>query len=97
MSQNDHYKHDPQVKFLIVSRMASPAAVRFYARRNHLAWPFYLTDDGDVPSSMQINQYPSTFIFAKDGSLLSKHVGAADWSDRSVVSFIDHLKINDET
>ena len=87
----DHYKHDPQVKFLIVSCMDSPAAVRFYARRNHLDLPFYITEDEDIPSSMQLNQYPSTSIFAKDGSLVSKHLGAADWSDRSVMSFIDQL------
>jgi hypothetical protein len=41
---------------------------------------------------MQLNQYPSTFIYAKDDTLVSKHVGAADWSDRSVISFIDQLK-----
>ena len=67
-------------------------AVRFHARRNHLDLPFYITEDEDIPSSMRLNQYPSTFIFAKVGSLVSKHVGAADWSDRSVVSFIDQLK-----
>lgn len=88
----DHYKGDPQVKFLIVSRLDSPSAVRFYARRNHLELPFYVTHDEDIPQSMRLNQYPATFIYAKDGSLVSKHVGAADWSDSSVISFIDHLK-----
>jgi thiol-disulfide isomerase/thioredoxin len=88
----DHYKNDSQVKFLIVSRMDSPAAVRSYARRNHLSMPFYVTEDQDIPPSMQLNQYPATFILAKDGSLVSKHVGAADWSDGSVVSFIDQLR-----
>jgi hypothetical protein len=41
---------------------------------------------------MQLQQYPATFLHAKDGRLVSKHVGAADWSDRSVISFIDRLK-----
>jgi thiol-disulfide isomerase/thioredoxin len=88
----DHYKNDPQVKFLIVSRLDSPSAVRSYARRNQLDLPFYVTQDDDIPESMKLNQYPSTFIYAKDGNLISKHVGAADWSDRSVISFIDQLK-----
>jgi thiol-disulfide isomerase/thioredoxin len=88
----DHYKNDPQVKFLIVSRMDSPAAVRAYAHRNQLDLPFYITHDDEIPQSMQLNQFPSTFIYAKDGSLIAKHVGAADWSDRSVISFIDRLK-----
>jgi thiol-disulfide isomerase/thioredoxin len=88
----DHYRNDPQIKFLIVSRLDSPSAVRSYARRNHLNLPFYVTRDEDIPQSMQLNQFPSTFIYAKDGTLVSKHVGAADWSDRSVISFIDQLK-----
>jgi thiol-disulfide isomerase/thioredoxin len=88
----DHYKNDSRVKFLIVSRLDSPAAVRSYARRNHLSLPFYVTHDEDIPQTMQFNQYPAAFVFAKDGSLVSKHVGAADWSDGSVVSFIDQLR-----
>jgi thiol-disulfide isomerase/thioredoxin len=88
----DHYKDDPHVKFLIVSRMDKPSAVRSYARRNHLDLPFYITHDDEIPPAMQLQQYPATFLHAKDGRLVSKHVGAADWSDRSVISFIDRLK-----
>jgi thiol-disulfide isomerase/thioredoxin len=88
----NHYKDDPHVKFLIVSRMDKPSAVRSYARRNHLDLPFYITRDEDIPPSMQLNQFPATFLYAKDGRLVSKHVGAANWSDRSVISFIDQLK-----
>ena len=88
----DHYKDDPQVKFLIVSRLDTPARVRLYAHHGHYDLPFYVTHDDDIPDSMQLNQYPATFIFAKDGSLVSKHVGAADWSAEAVISFIDRLK-----
>lgn len=88
----DHYKDDPHVKFMIVSRMDKPSAVRSYARRNHLDLPFYVTRDDEIPPAMQLQQYPATFLYAKDGRLVSKHVGAADWSDRSVISFIDKLK-----
>jgi hypothetical protein len=72
--------------------MDKPSAVRSYARRNHLDLPFYITEGQDIPPSMHLNQFPATFLYAKDGRLVSKHVGAANWSDRSVISFIDHLK-----
>jgi len=88
----DHYRSDPEVEFLIVSRLDSSAAVRSYAHRNHFDLPFYLTDDSDIPPTMQLNQFPSTFLYAKDGTLAAKHVGAADWSDKSVITFIDKLK-----
>ncbi len=41
---------------------------------------------------MHLNQFPATFIYAKDGSLVSKHIRAADWSAPSVIAFIDRLK-----
>ena len=88
----DHYKNDPQVKFLIVSRMDSPSAVRSYARRNHLDLPFYITHDDEIPPAMQLNQFPATFLYAVDGTLVAKHTGAADWSAPTVIAFIDHLK-----
>jgi thiol-disulfide isomerase/thioredoxin len=88
----NHYRNDPQVKFLIISRWDTPASVRRYARRNHLDLPFYVTRDDEIPASMQLHQFPSTFILAKDGQLVSKHTGAADWSAPSVIAFIDQLK-----
>jgi len=90
----DHYRNDPNVAFLIVSRLDSPETVRRYARRNHLDLPFYTTDDADIPASMHLNQFPATFIYAPDGTLMVKHTGAADWSAPSVISFIDGLKKN---
>jgi hypothetical protein len=41
---------------------------------------------------MHLNQYPSTFIYARDGSIAAQHAGAANWSDESVIAFIDRLK-----
>ena len=88
----DHYRTDPDVEFLIVSRLDSPATVRSYARRNHLDLPFYVTEDKDVPEAMQLNQYPSSFIYARDGSIAALHAGGANWSDNSVIHFLDELK-----
>ncbi len=88
----DHYRNDPQVEFLIVSRLDSPAAVRRYARRNHLDLPFYTMEDAAIPPSMQLHQFPSTFIYAPDGTLAARHTASADWSAPEVIDFIDKLK-----
>ena len=87
-----HFRNDPNVVFLIVSRMDSPEAVRAYARRNRLNLPFYITHDEDIPRSMQLGQYPATFLYAKNGELVTKHSGAANWADKSVVNFISRLE-----
>jgi thiol-disulfide isomerase/thioredoxin len=88
----NHYRNDPQVKFLIVSRFDSPTSVRRYALRNHLDLPLYVTHDDDIPASMQLHQFPAAFLYAKDGTLVSTHIGAANWSAPSVIAFIDQLK-----
>lgn len=88
----DHYRNDPQVRFLIVSRMDSPEAVRLWAQRHNLHLPFYVMRDEDIPASMRLDQYPATFLYEKDGKLAAEHVGAADWSAPSVSAFIDRLK-----
>jgi thiol-disulfide isomerase/thioredoxin len=87
-----HYRNDSQVEFLIVSRLDSSWEVRSYASRNHLDLPFYITHDEDVPGTMYLGQFPATFIYAKDGSIAAHHAGASDWSDKSVISFIELLK-----
>ena len=88
----DHYKNDPNVQFLIVSRMDSPSSVRSYAAHHRYDLPFYVTRDDDIPDSMHLNQFPATFIYARDGSMVSKHVGAARWSAPPVIAFINNLK-----
>jgi hypothetical protein len=49
-------------------------------------------NDESIPASMWLNQFPSTFLYAPDGSLAAKHTGAANWSDQRVIDFIDGLK-----
>ncbi len=88
----DQFRNDPDVIFLVVSRLDSPEAVRRYARRNHFDLPFYTAEDADIPASMQLNQFPATFLYSRDGTMMIKHKGAADWSAPAVVSYINDLK-----
>ena len=88
----DLLKDDSSVVFVIASRLDTPARVRLYARYGHYNLPFYTVEDSDIPESLQFNQYPTTFIFAKDGSLAETQVGGADWSAPSVVASIRKLE-----
>jgi thiol-disulfide isomerase/thioredoxin len=88
----NHYRNDPHVVFLIISREDSPAAVRRFARWHHYDLPFYTMDDDSIPASMQLQQFPATFLYAPDGSLAAEHTGAANWSTPRVIAFIDSLK-----
>jgi thiol-disulfide isomerase/thioredoxin len=87
-----HYKNDPQVIFLIVSRMDTAQAVERYAHRTGYTLPFYVTRDDEIPASMYFQQYPATFLYSKDGRIAAEHAGGADWADPSVLEFINNLK-----
>lgn len=87
-----HYKDDPQVVFLVVSRLDTPQQVARYARLGGYTLPFFVTRNDDIPPSMYFGQYPATFLYSKDGRIAMEHTGGADWADSSVISFIDELK-----
>ena len=89
----DQLKNDPSVAFVIASRLDTPSKVRLYAKYGHYDLPFYTLHDSDVPQALQFNQYPTTFIFAKDGSLAESQVGGANWDDPSVAQSIRRLEL----
>ncbi|MBE7181291.1 MAG: TlpA family protein disulfide reductase [Terriglobus roseus] len=88
----EHYRGDPTVQMLIVSRLDTPERIRAYAARNGYTLPFYRMRDQDIPPSMQMGQFPSTFILDKEGRIAVEHTGAADWSSPSVARLMDGLK-----
>lgn len=88
----DHYRNDPGVAFLIVSRMDTPQAVERFAHRGGYSLPFYVMRDEDVPAAMYSGQYPATFLYAPSGVQVAHHAGGADWADASVIHLLDTLR-----
>jgi hypothetical protein len=52
--------------------------------------PLYCTD-GQLPSTLQTEAIPTTFIVSQSGRILVRHSGAAKWDDTSVVRLLDSL------
>jgi thiol-disulfide isomerase/thioredoxin len=88
----DKLKHDKSVVFLIPSRLDTPERVRWYARYNHYDLPFYTVRDQDIPPAMHFNQYPTTFIYDKDGLVVEKQIGGANWDDPKAIQYIKTLE-----
>jgi thiol-disulfide isomerase/thioredoxin len=86
------YRHDSNIVFVIAASRDTPQAVRIYARNHQIDVPFYITLAGDIPASLHVKDFPTTLIYAKDGSLAAEHVGRADWSAPSVVAFLRELE-----
>jgi thiol-disulfide isomerase/thioredoxin len=85
-------KNDNSVVFVLASRLDTPERVRWYARYNHYDLPFYTIRDQDIPTAMQFNQYPTSFIYDKSGSIVEEQIGGADWDDPKVVKYLQTLE-----
>ncbi len=88
----DKFKNDNSIVFVIASRLDTPEKIRWYARYTHYDLPFYTIRDQDIPAAMQFNQYPTTFIYDKEGFMVEKQIGGADWNDPKVVQYIHSLE-----
>lgn len=88
----NNFRSDPAIAFIIASRLDPPGRIRWYAREGHYDLPFSIVRDSDIPPSLRFHQYPATFIFAKDGTLVEKQIGGADWSTPSVVQSIRKIE-----
>ena len=85
-----HYSADKDVAIVCVSQ--EPAATVF---KNTVATksgaPLYSLS-GDLPKIYKTYAIPTTFIISKDGLIVARHIGSADWSAPSVISLIDSLR-----
>ena len=88
----DRYRADPKVAFLIVSQNDSLDKVEAFVAKNHLTMPFYYTGSDSVPSPLSHSAWPATYFISPDGILRGTYFGGGDWSDASVVRYIEKLK-----
>jgi thiol-disulfide isomerase/thioredoxin len=85
-----HYSADKDVAVVCVSQ--EPAATIFKNTvATSLGAPLYSLS-GQLPGVYKTDAIPATFIINKDGMIVVEHIGSADWSAPSVVSFIDSLR-----
>jgi thiol-disulfide isomerase/thioredoxin len=86
------FRGDPSIAFVIASHADSPEKVRWYARLSDYDLPFYTVRDSDVPASLRPRQFPATYVFAKDGALVARQIGGADWNSPAVARALHQLE-----
>lgn len=78
-----------RVKFVLVANQ-SPAEVNQFLSDHDYALPVYYGGQG-LPEKLQVHSIPTSFIIAKNGSIVSKKIGAADWDSRATRKIFDQL------
>ncbi len=78
-----------EVAFLLISD-EDESTVRHFIKNKKFNFPVYLRT-GDVPNVFITRGIPATFIVDKEGAIVFKHIGFANWDDESTRSFIRSL------
>lgn len=83
----DDYKD--KVKFILVSA-ESPQKVQNFLDARGYDLPTYYAGSG-MPDALSVRSIPTTFIISRDGRIVSKKVGAADWDSKATRRVFDEL------
>lgn len=86
---HESMKSEP-VAFLTVTQ-EEEKEVRRFLQEVPLRVPIYLSDK-ETPADLRAVAFPTTFILDRDGRVLYRDVGAKNWDDENVRSFIRNLE-----
>ena len=78
-----------KVKFILVSQEAPQKVEDFLASRNHNLPSYY--GGRNIPEALRSRSVPTTFIISRDGTIVTKKVGAADWNSKATHKILDSL------
>ncbi|MFC0514375.1 TlpA family protein disulfide reductase [Mucilaginibacter angelicae] len=81
------FRNDPKVAFLLVDVDNNQPKAKAFMLKNGYDLPLY-TQISNVPETLLDGTIPTTLVFGKDGKLIYKHSGAADYSSEKFEAFI---------
>ncbi|MES2807294.1 MAG: TlpA disulfide reductase family protein [Bacteroidota bacterium] len=84
------YKNNPKVLFLSVDADNDFSKSVPFMQRHNYSFPVY-NIAGPLPEGMIYNAIPTTIIIDKNGTIVARHEGAADYADDSFYKYIDGL------
>jgi peroxiredoxin len=79
------------VVVLGISVDEDPKALQDFVQQNHIAYPVGRDPDRSLSARFGTVQFPETYIFDRRGKLAEKVIGATDWSDERMQSFVLNL------
>ena len=84
-----HKKYGDRVALVLVTN-EKPEVVEAFMEKNQYVMPvFYMASE--VPAPLSFNAFPTTFIISKDGHVVSKKTGAANWNSKATEKILEEL------
>jgi peroxiredoxin len=69
----------------------SRQSVEAFLQRTPLDLPIYLDPDHQAHDQFGVYMFPESYIVGPDGNVANRVIGAADWSDASVLTYFNDL------
>jgi thiol-disulfide isomerase/thioredoxin len=82
-------KHGDHVVFLLVTS-EEPEKVTAFLKKRGYDLPVYFTA-GPAPRTLDATALPTTFIISKEGKIVSRKTGAANWDSGATTRIFDRL------
>ena len=79
------------VEVIGVSVDQDPAAIRTFVTDHHLSFPIVRDPDQKVAAQYGTFKFPETYILDRDGRVAEKIIGATNWADPQMMSFVENL------
>lgn len=71
--------HNDNIKFLLISMDEQPVKATDFMKGKEFPMPYYFPADG-LPSVFRSSYIPSTYVVSKEGQIIYKREGIADYS-----------------
>ena len=87
--QELYKKYGNRVAFMLVTN-EKPEVVTAFMEKNQYQMPvFYLASE--PPKALSFSAFPTTFIISRDGHVVSKKTGAANWNSKATEKILEEL------
>ncbi len=84
----DIYKNNPNVQFLIISNQPSTEITNFIKKTNYT---FPIFQAAGSPTILATNTIPTSYLIDKNGKIIFKKIGVANWSGKKMQKIINEL------
>ena len=89
--QSIYNDYGDKVRFILVSAEAPGKVQSFLASRDYDLPAYY--GGRNMPEPFTVRSVPTTFVISRDGKIVMKKVGAADWDSKAMRKIFDELLV----
>ncbi len=87
--QNLYNDYADKVRFILVSAEAPEKVQAFLTSRDYDLPTYH--GGRNMPEPLTFRSIPTTFVISRDGKIMMKKVGAADWDSKAMRKILDQL------